>query len=119
MIVQQGYLPLQEQITSPSEQDLSSQEGHTPQEGYESMNIIIFFCKSRVIHYSQADAPPPSYPSVQQQPLLPNTQTVPETVQQQTVSDNLSKKTKSFFLVKYICCTVTTNSIGCKICGSS
>ena len=96
MIVQQEYLLLQEEITCPSEQDLSSQEGHTPQEGYESMNIIIFVCKSRVIHYSQANAPPPSYPSLQQ-PLLPNTQTLPETVQQQTVSDNLSKKTKSFF----------------------
>ena len=89
MIVQQGYLPLQEQIIFPSEQDLSPQEANTPQEGYESMNIIIFVCESHAIHYSQADAPLPSYPSVQQQPLLPNTQTLPETVQQQTVSDNL------------------------------
>ena len=97
MIVQQGYLPLQEQITSPSEQDLSPQEGYTPQERYESMNIIIFVCKSHVIHYSQVDAPPPYYPSVQQQPCLSNTQTVP-VIKQQTVSDDLSKKTKSSFL---------------------
>ena len=96
MIVQQGYLPLQEQVRSPSEQDLSPQEGYTPQEGYESMNIIIFVCESHVIHYSQLDSPPPYYPSVQQQPCLSNTQTVP-VIQQQTVSDDLSKKTKSFF----------------------
>ena len=42
MIMQQGYLPLQEQITNTSEQDFSPQEEHTPQEGYESMHIIIF-----------------------------------------------------------------------------
>ena len=96
MIVQQEYLLLQEQITCPSEEDLSLQEGYTPQERYESMNIILFVCKSHVIHYSQVDAPPPYYPSVQQQPCLFNTQTVP-VIQQQTVSDDLSKKTKSFF----------------------
>lgn len=51
--MQQGYLPLQEQITNTSEQDFSPREEHTPQEGYKSMHIIIFVSLMTLFTYKQ------------------------------------------------------------------